>query len=297
VAHGALSFPDVPSKYAHEYAWRIAHVPFRQALRLESENSYLSRKWPGYKVARMVERIAPKGAVIYSFSPLPDSYTTREVWTSYQSAEGELLRDCLLMQFISDFPPVERWTYSFAPVELEAVRAVQTAAAGPGDQWAMHELHLLSFGHRLPRAGFRVRAHPNPAQVGLIFDNAPMPRWRSWQRIEPGMFVEVKFDRATTLDGVALDMPVDQRAAVTAIEGRVRGQSEWKRLAATPSITGLPVPLGMRRMAIEELKRRGIGYLLVQPGDYMEADFRENASLWGMHEVAEADGARLFRLD
>jgi hypothetical protein len=53
----------------------------------------------------------------------------------------------------------------------------------------------------------------------------------------------------------------------------------------------------MRRLAVEELKRRGIGYLLVQPGDFMEADFRDNASLWGLREVAEVDGARLFKLE
>ncbi len=118
--HSVMGFPDVPSRYAHEHAWRISRIPFRQALRLESEESYLGRKWPGYHVAKLVERSTPKGAVVYSFSPLPDSYTSREVWTSFQSAEGELLRDCLLMQFITDFPPVERHTYSVPAADYEA---------------------------------------------------------------------------------------------------------------------------------------------------------------------------------
>jgi hypothetical protein len=292
-----MGFPDVPSRYAHEHAWRISRIPFRQALRLESEESYLGRKWPGYHVAKLVERSTPKGAVVYSFSPLPDSYTSREVWTSFQSAEGELLRDCLLMQFITDFPPVERHTYSVPEADYEAVRAVQVAPAGPTDQWTMHEMHLLSGGSRLPREGFQVRAHPNAKEVGLIFDNAPMPRWRSWERMSPGMFVEVRFERPTRLDAIALDVPVDQRAARTVVEGRRPGDTAWRRLAEQPAITGLPVPLGLRRLAVEELKRRGIGYLLVQPGDYMEADFHENALLWGIREVGEQNGARVFRLE
>lgn len=298
VAHGVFSFPDLPGKlYVHEYAWRIARIPFAQALRLESEHSYLARKFPGYKVARMVEQATPKGAVIYSFSPLPDSYTTREVWTSYQSAEGELLRDCFLMQFITDFPPVELRTFSIPSAEYDAIRAVQTAPKGPTDQWTMHEMHLLSKGQRLPRRGFRIRAWPNGREVGYIFDNAPMPRWRSWQWIEPGMFVEVKLDRPASVDEVQLEVSVDQRAARTVIEGKRAGQAEWSLLSAEPRILGLPVPLSMRRMAVEELKKRGISYLLVQPGDYMESDFSENAGLYGMTQIAERDGARLFRLN
>lgn len=295
-AHGVLSFPDIPAAYCREHAWRISTIPLQQALRIEPQDQYLERKFPGYKVVRMVERFTPKGAVVYSFSPLPDSYVNREVWTSYQSAEGEVLRDSVLMQFISDYPPVERLQFRFPEQELEAVRAVQGAPPSK-EQWSLNEFHVLRGGQRLMRSPqWRIRAWPNNRDVAYIFDNAPLPRWRSWHHIEPGMYVELKFGRPARLDEVHLDVSTDQRAAKVRVEGRAPGGA-WTLLSPEPVTTGLPVPLGMRRLAMEEMKKRGIGFLLVQPGDYMESDFVENISLWGLRQVGEVDGARLFRIE
>jgi hypothetical protein len=298
VVHGAASFPDVPATYVKEHAWRIARLPWRQAWRQESEESYLWRRFPGYRVARMVERATPKGAVVYSMSPVPDAYTTREVWTSFQSAQGDLLRDATLMPFITDFTPVERHSFRFPARALEAVRAFQVAPRGPTDQYSIHEMHLLRRGLRLVRSReWRIRAWPNPAEVGYVFDNSPVPRWRSWRRLEPGMFVEVRFPQVEAIDQVDLDVPVDHRASRTVIEGRVAGSAAWVRLADNPEVTGLPVPLGLRRMATRELKARGIDYLLIQPGNFQEEDFLVNANLWGIRQVDEVDGARLFKIE
>ena len=51
LGHGVASFPDVPALYCQEYGWRAAKIPLRQALRLESEDSWLTRKFPAYRLA------------------------------------------------------------------------------------------------------------------------------------------------------------------------------------------------------------------------------------------------------
>ena len=57
-----------------------------------------------------------------------------------------------------------------------------------------------------------------------------------------------------------------------------------------------PVPPGLRRAATDQLKRRGIDYLLVFDGEFGADDLWGNAGLWGIQQVGEYKGARLYRL-
>jgi hypothetical protein len=53
----------------------------------------------------------------------------------------------------------------------------------------------------------------------------------------------------------------------------------------------------MRRAATRELKWNGIDYLLIFENDFGAADFRGNAPLWGITEVSEHRGARLYKIN
>ncbi len=70
---------------------------------------------------------------------------------------------------------------------------------------------------------------------------------------------------------------------------------DWKTLAAEPEMSNADAP-ELRRAAVLELKRRGIGYVLLFDADIAAADFRANAALWGVREVAQSNGARLYEL-
>src|SRR6185295_19644651 len=67
-AHAILSWPSVLKQYCEPRAWRLERIPIRQALRLEKEESYLNFKMPSYGVARMVERLTPPDAKVFTFS-------------------------------------------------------------------------------------------------------------------------------------------------------------------------------------------------------------------------------------
>ena len=61
-------------------------------------------------------------------------------------------------------------------------------------------------------------------------------------------------------------------------------------------LVDVPVPPGLRSAATQELKRRGIDYLLVIDGEFCADDLRRNTGLWGISQVGEYRGARLYRL-
>jgi len=299
--HAVSSFPDVPSLYCDEYAWRVRKLPLRQALRLETEPSWLSRKWPPYRVAKMIEAATPAGARVFSFSPVADSYTTREVAVGFQSAIGERLRDHLLVALIMDFQPVLNHRFEFPAETLTGIRAVQTAAPEPRaparDLWSIAEFRLFDGKQELERAAdWRIDARPYPWDVSLAFDGSPVTRWRSWQWLEPGWHVSVTFGRPRRISRADLEMSADQYAVRMKLQGRTPA-GQWKDLQAAPKTSGMAPPLGLRRMAAAELKRAGFGFLLISEDNFKWEDFGDKMELWGISEAGRCDNYRLYRIE
>ncbi len=56
-------------------------------------------------------------------------------------------------------------------------------------------------------------------------------------------------------------------------------------------------PTGMRRAAIEELKRAGITHLLLVDSSGLPGEISRNARSWGVHETGARAGAHLYALD
>jgi 4-amino-4-deoxy-L-arabinose transferase-like glycosyltransferase len=294
--HAAASWPSLASRYCVPYAWRISEIPWRAALRMPGTDEWLRQVMPSYATVEMIERATPPDAVVFAFTPLPESYTSRQIRIGYQSAEGERLLDALHVALTPDFQPVLRHQWRFEPGTFDALRITQTAPAGPPDLWSAFEIHVLGPAGRLPRdPRWTLRAHPWPWSIQLAFDNDPVTRWRSWEPIRPGMFIEIGLGREESVSGLQMDHAHDQYAAAFLLEGR-GAPGRWTALGA-PVRSELPPPLGLRRAAVEELKRAGVTHLLVTPRDYRAADYAENAALWGLAEAGETGGARLFRLE
>lgn len=300
LAHGVSSFPDMPSLYSDPYGWRVPRLPHRQALRIESPQSWLSRKWPPYRIARMIEQATPQGARVFSFSPIPDSYTTREVAVGYQSALGERLRDHLQLPLIPDHQPVLAHTFSFSPRELSALRVLQTAAPAKGadvrDLWSIAEFRVFDGERELERSSdWLLSARPYPWDVQFAFDGSPLTRWRSWQWLQAGWHVQAAFDHPRRADRVVLEMSSDQYAVRMKLQGRAAA-GQWVDLCSQPLTRGLAPPLGLRRMAAAELKRAGFRYFLVSEDDFQWQDYRDKAALWGIREAASVDNYHLFHI-
>lgn len=301
LAHAWMSFPDHPKRYCTSWAWRMESIPYRPALGLQKPEDWMAQEWPPYRVARMVEDATPAGAVVFAFSPISESYTTREIRASYQSGPNEILKDNILTALLPDFQPQARLEFAFPAQSLTGLRLTQIAAPKPGqgdrDQWSISELHVLDHGQELPRADdWRLSARPSAWEVQAAFDGSPLTRWRSWARIKPGMYLQVEFGQPRQADLIRLDVSNDQWGVQMRLEGR-DASGRWHELSHEPKRSGLAPPLGLRRMAMDELKRSGIGYLLVTEDDYRWEDFRDHADLWGLREAGQVFNVRLYKLE
>jgi hypothetical protein len=163
-----------------------------------------------------------------------------------------------------------------------------------GGQWRIHELRAYDGASPIPRNGWQVTADSSPWGIESAFDNNPVTFWECGDSPRPGMFVEADFNGVRRADSVLIETSPNQPDLHLSLMGQDPA-GRWKTLAAEPQMSTADAP-ELRRAAVQELKRRGIGYVLLFDADLAAADFRQNTALWGVREVGQSDGARLYEL-
>lgn len=293
--HALSAWPALLGVYVKPQCWRLRDAPVWAAMRQEPEDAFLASRLPGYPIARLIEQHVPPSARVFTFTPIPEAYTARNVLVSYQAASNWALRHMLLLPLIPDWQPAAVWSFPVQRQALRRLRVVQTARASP-DQWSVAECRIYDGGRELPRLpGWRLRARPNPWEVRSAFDNSPVTQWISGRWLEPGMSLEVDFGRPQTLDRVTLECSPDQHKIHLRLEGATE-DGVWKTLSDAAGRFEIAPPEHLRRQATVEASRRGVDYLVVWDFDYGAADFRSAAAIWGIREIGERAGARLYRI-
>jgi hypothetical protein len=294
LVHAVLSWPSIVPRYARPTTWRIEKFPWREALRIRTPDHYLETHLIGYGIDRLIDARTLPGSTVFTFTPIPEAYTSRHIRIEHQAAENQIAGAILWTAVEPGYAPIRRYRFAFPRRSSTGVRLVQT---GTGDaQWTIHELRLFDGAAELLRdPDWRLTAEPYPWGVTGAFDNSPVTFWRSGQRLRPGQRVEIDFAHERMLDAVTVQSSPNQAGLAIRLELR-DGAGKWSPVPVTPSSLDTPRPLGLRRAAAHELKRRGIDYVLLQDGQVGAEDFREAPDLWDATPLGEYKGARLYQL-
>ncbi|HXA05634.1 MAG TPA: hypothetical protein VNY30_12380 [Bryobacteraceae bacterium] len=295
--HAFLSWPSHINWYAHRYAWRLVETPVRAAFRLESEDQYLSRRiGDGYRLARFIEQATPPGSRILTLSPVapPAAYCAREILVSFYSALNARLCENLYAQFNVALQPVRILTFRFSPQALHGLRLAETGSTKPSTP-SINEVHVFGpSGELQPARDWHLDARPFPWDVGLAFDRNPVTRWDAWQETRSGAWVEADFGTKEVLNSVRLETKPDQTVVQWELQGETAPR-KWSALRSTIQEAYLPA-MDVRRAAIEELKRNGIRYLLVDM-PFAAAEFRNHAREWGISPLGEFGKRTLYHVE
>lgn len=293
---GALfCWPDVVPMYAAQYVWRLDTFYWRAALRLQPESEYLNQRMGEYAPAKLAEQRVPKDGKIFTYGGIAKAYCRREVIVSYESALGNRFGDSISAAMVPHYQPTRWWTYIFPRQPIRKLRLWQTTSSKT-DVWSVSELRLLGPQGELPRSsGWRLKAHPNPWEVQLAFDNCPTTRWTAAERSQPGMYLQVELGQPRDLVAVRVEATPDQADGTARLEAEIDGQ--WKVLAEKPVLSDSPPLTGTRRLATGDLRREGITHIHVGKDDYFAADMADDPTAWGVTLVGEANGYRLYKID
>ena len=289
--HALISWPTRVSKYCSPDAWHLTRVPIRQALRIKSMDEYLDTNMFFYGVARMVDRNTPPDATVFTYRPIPEAYTSRRVLVNYESEYNQIAGAMVQAASFPSDAPNWRIRFSFPRQEITAARIVTTAARR-GVLWRLHEVCPLD-GIHAPDA-WTGAAQPYPWTEGFAHDANPLTFWRSSEWLAPGQFFEMNFRHPESLDTVAIRTSLDQRDVPLKLEARTVSAA-WRLLSDAPEAHEEPGP-DLRHAAIEQLKIRGIRYLLSFENEGETRDLRVHADLWGIRELAHNRDARLYQI-
>ncbi|HEY6391972.1 MAG TPA: glycosyltransferase family 39 protein [Bryobacteraceae bacterium] len=296
LAAGLVCWPPVVNMYCVAPAWgRPSRMPLRQALRLEPEESWLSRRSPAYAIAKLVEQKVPEFESVFAFGTPARSYLKRKVTVRFESAQGEVLGDILWSPLFANQPALAL-DFHFPQAKLQKVRLVQTATAADA-MWSVSELRMYSSGEELARSPeWRLTAQPNPWDVQLAFDNTTVTRWRSWEPARPGMFLEIDFGAARPVDMLRVERADGENEMKYRVDG-MDASGRWTTLASESAQRSLPTTVNLRREATREMLRHGFHYLLVDQSDPGASDYQRFAASWGLTLVGESQGSRLYHID
>src|SRR6185369_8858265 len=90
VLSAIISWPSIVPRYAHSDAWRLARIPWREALRIRPEERYLEAHLEHYRADRLIEQKTAPASTVFTFVPVPEAYTSRHIRVEYQSAANQI---------------------------------------------------------------------------------------------------------------------------------------------------------------------------------------------------------------
>jgi hypothetical protein len=288
--HAVLSWPSIVPKYAH--TWSLQKLPFREAMRFKPASEYLQAHLPQYGVDVMLDRVTEPGATVFAYQAIAEAYTSRRVLVDYESADNHVDGVILWTGFLRDWQPNWRAGFQFDRQTLRGFRIVQKTDGHT--QWRIHELRAFDGAAALSRGAWRATAKPFPWGINDAVDGKPVTFWESGDPLRAGAYVEANFAAPQALDSVLIETSPNQPELELELYGET-ASGEWKRLVSHPQIFNASAP-DLRRAAVEELKRRGVGYVLLFENDVVTPAVRERGAEPGMVELGESDGARLYRL-
>jgi hypothetical protein len=109
------------------------------------------------------------------------------------------------------------------------------------------------------------------------------------------MHVEIDFGAPATLDMLTIEAGTGETAALRIEALDQRGG--WVALSEKAQPAPLGKVTGLRRAAMQEFKARGVPYLLVKDTADNAEDLWRNKKFWGVRELFEVAGYRLYQID
>lgn len=295
VVQAVLCCPPIVDRLEGPDRWSLHEIPWRAALHLESEDSYLRRVVSEYPVAMMVEEKTKPADRIFCLASTARAYSTRELVDYWHSTPLEELSDGLRSAYFGD-----RMVTASAQWPGQALRALRVSAgASAATEWRIFELRIQSPGGLLyPSSQWSLNASPNRWEAPWALDGNRSTSWRTRDSVEPGMFLQADFGRPQVVSGTAI-LEAESPPSLQLVVDGLDMNGKWKHLA--DSLGTRAAPGGdLRHEAVSALHRAGFSYVLAEAGTegmgLIGRDMLKHPWEWGVLDTAETTPFHLFRI-
>jgi len=294
--HAVASWPAVIAAYERPGLWRLQGFPWEAALRVQPELDYLRGALWDYRVAEMIKRNTRRNSRILGLIAVADAYTDREVMQFWQSALATRVREEILEAYYAEKFPLYDWSAHWKEQRFLGMR-FRIPTAGQFE-WEIHEIDILRGEDRIQvDQDWRAGAWPNLFEALFAFDGSQATRWRTWDPVQPGMYLDVDFGKPEIVNGASLTthwLFPQLEMYGKGLDGRWIPLTKYAKAERRGHDD-------LRKASILDLKRSGFDYIVTPVsgatgngplGKYL----LEHASEWGIVDVGSFDTVHLFRL-
>jgi 4-amino-4-deoxy-L-arabinose transferase-like glycosyltransferase len=262
-AQALLCWPAVISSYASSSTWHLHGVPWRAALRLETERAYLERAATAEtRIAELLESKTRPEEKVFALMAAPKAYVDRQVLEFWHSAVADNLTESLKLASTESRAAFDiNSSFPARPIMGVRVRTRQSQA----EQLCLYDIRLLAGSDVVhPSPHWTLRARPYPQDAPLALDGNLATRWCTWGPVRPGNYIAADLDRAQLLTGIRIVMnaPLDGiplEVFVLPAGGR------WERASLDPVSRARP-PEDLRYAATRAVRAAGFRYILAPTG-------------------------------
>lgn len=296
IAHLVTSWPPWIDRFYTNPGWHVARVPWNVDLRRIPEDKWLSEHSEEYFIGRRIDALVPPDQGVLSMAGASaKSYMIHDITVVFQSARGEQLGDPLYATWNSAVSGMRQWSFRFPAVNAREVRLVQNGRTDNSRQWSVNEVRLQCNGNEVAiGVGVHPYASPNPWGARLAFDGNFVTRWRTWEPMQPGMYLGARFDAPLRVDSLTyLDFTDqwDSRVSLKVLDEAGRWIDE------PSSVLKILPPVDRRKDAMELLKRAGIRYVVFSRYQWNSDAFLDVPGEWGLTPVAATSHYKLLRIE
>jgi hypothetical protein len=292
-----LCWPHVFDTWEKRYSFRLHEFPLAAALGTESKAAYLKRHVEEYSVAKMIEHATPPDSRTLALLTVANAYLDRDVAVSWQSAEADQLLDTLRLASVYSDSPTFDWRATWPEQPIRTLRFRMPAAyAG---EWDINEVQLFSGDYRIFNSPqWILSGWPNHWEAPLAFDGNLATRWRTWETVRAGMYMDIEMGHPQRLSSAVLVTHIPVFRVSLEIYGR-DAQDQWHLLSTAPQAVPRP-PQDLRLEAARALRNAGYRYLLVPTGGGGNAPVGNlmvgHEAEWGMERAGYAGRYFLLRV-
>jgi hypothetical protein len=292
-----LCWPHVIDRWEKRYAFRLHEFPLAAALRIEPEPDYLRHHLNEYGVAKMIERGTPPDARILALVSVASAYIDRDIDVTWQSAQTDSLLDTLRLAGLYTGNVTFDWKAAWPEQPLRALR-FRIPASYDGE-WDISEVQLYSGEYRISNSPqWTLSGWPNVWEGSLAFDDNLSTRWRTWQHVRAGMYLEVDLQYPQRLTSAVVVSHTPWFHVPMEVYGR-DPKGAWHVLSSAAQAVPRP-PQDIRLSVGVALRKAGFQYLLAPTGDEGNGPIGnllvKGPGEWGLERVGYAGAFELFRV-
>ena len=292
-----LCWPQALNAWETRYSFRLHEFPIAAALRIESEADYCKRCFEEYNVAKMIERATPPDARTLALMAVANAYLQRDAPVTWQSAEADRLLDTLRLASLYSTTPTFDWKAAWPEQAVRTLRFRMPAAYD--GEWDINEVRLFSGDERVFNSPqWTLGGWPNRWEAPLAFDANLATRWRTWEIVRAGMYLDIEMGNPQRLTSAVLVTHTPVFRVKLEIYGLdVKGK--WHLLSNTAEAIPRP-PQDLRLDATRALRAAGFRYLVAPTGTGGNAAIGNvllgHEAEWGLERAGEAGRFYLFHV-